>query len=106
MSAAPYHARCWGHRCHLTLPKEEREGDWLADGWHCGFAAGIYRCDGMPWTLGLSGPFGNAAVDWRSGEKWRPASEILDDLEPLAVLEREWTDWFDIHASLELTQES
>merc|ERR1712182_3843 len=70
----PYYSRCWGTRCHLAV--EGGIGQ-LADGW---------GKEPQPWTLGLSGPFGKAAVDWRRGEAWRKADDVLGDFWALGVL--------------------
>lgn len=48
--------------------------------------------------LGTSGPFGDGATDWRSGDKWRPITEVLFELPIASALVRLSShDWFDLH---------
>lgn len=48
--------------------------------------------------LGSSGPFGDAAADWRSGGAWRPLEEVLSELPIVAHLtNRAPGEWFDLH---------
>lgn len=46
-----------------------------------------------------SGPFGEAAVDYKVGTVWRPIRELPDDVEFLREFE-DGLDWFDLHAKL------
>ena len=45
-----------------------------------------------------SGPFGEAAVDFASGLRWRTAAELLSDNEWHRIFE-DGLDWFDLHAA-------
>lgn len=47
--------------------------------------------------LGSSGLFGNAAVDWRAGEEWRPLEAVLAELPQAAWLSVLSMEWFDLH---------
>eukprot|EP00928_Gymnodinium_smaydae_P020342 TRINITY_DN17864_c0_g1_i2.p1 TRINITY_DN17864_c0_g1~~TRINITY_DN17864_c0_g1_i2.p1 ORF type:complete len:533 (+),score=118.80 TRINITY_DN17864_c0_g1_i2:198-1796(+) len=52
--------------------------------------------------LGASGPFGEAAVDWVAGPRWRTAEELLPELVAGGPV---WAaasmgEWFDLHARL------
>lgn len=48
--------------------------------------------------LGSSGPFGDAAADWRSGSAWRSLDEVLRELSYAAQLvHRAPGEWFDLH---------
>mmetsp|Transcript_62181 Transcript_62181/g.124595 ORF Transcript_62181/g.124595 Transcript_62181/m.124595 type:complete len:107 (+) Transcript_62181:1-321(+) len=48
--------------------------------------------------LGSSGPFGDAAADWRSGSAWRALDEVLRELSYAAQLvHRARGEWFDLH---------
>jgi len=52
--------------------------------------------------LGASGPFGEAAVDWIAGPRWRPAQFLAQELGyggPVWVAST-MNEWFDIHAKL------
>lgn len=46
-----------------------------------------------------SGPFGEAAVDYKSGTRWRSLSELPGDVDFVREFESGF-DWFDIHARL------
>ena len=47
--------------------------------------------------LGSSGLFGNAAVDWRVGEAWRPLETVLAELPQAGMLALLAMEWFDLH---------
>ena len=47
--------------------------------------------------LGSSGLFGDAAVDWRVGENWRPLEAVLAELPQAGMLAVLGMDWFDLH---------
>eukprot|EP00928_Gymnodinium_smaydae_P016398 TRINITY_DN16141_c0_g1_i2.p1 TRINITY_DN16141_c0_g1~~TRINITY_DN16141_c0_g1_i2.p1 ORF type:complete len:332 (-),score=85.34 TRINITY_DN16141_c0_g1_i2:49-1044(-) len=48
--------------------------------------------------LGASGPFGDAAADWRAGRSWRPLAKILEELAFAWMLVRHVNgEWFDLH---------
>ena len=47
--------------------------------------------------LGSSGLFGNAAVDWRAGEEWRPLETVLTELPLAGWLSVLAMEWFDLH---------
>ena len=47
--------------------------------------------------LGSSGLFGNAAVDWRVGEEWRPLEAVLAEMPQAGMLGLLSLDWFDLH---------
>eukprot|EP00928_Gymnodinium_smaydae_P035125 TRINITY_DN24778_c0_g1_i2.p1 TRINITY_DN24778_c0_g1~~TRINITY_DN24778_c0_g1_i2.p1 ORF type:complete len:527 (-),score=100.46 TRINITY_DN24778_c0_g1_i2:34-1614(-) len=94
----PYHATCHlGARCHgLAL----NAGYPLIDAWRCWQPEGEHRrCEGQPWTLGLSGLFGDSAVDWLRGEEWASAAEVLSDLIVLRAMQRRFRtkEHFDLH---------
>eukprot|EP00746_Dinoflagellata_sp_MGD_P041268 gnl/MRDRNA2_/MRDRNA2_19980_c0_seq1.p1 gnl/MRDRNA2_/MRDRNA2_19980_c0~~gnl/MRDRNA2_/MRDRNA2_19980_c0_seq1.p1 ORF type:complete len:489 (-),score=64.36 gnl/MRDRNA2_/MRDRNA2_19980_c0_seq1:8-1474(-) len=83
----PYYSRCWGERCHLAVDGGIGK---LVDGW------GV---EPQPWTLGLSGPFGQGAVDWRRGEAWRRVEEVMGDFLFLGAISRRYNEHFDVHAT-------
>lgn len=97
VSQRPYHASCHlGARCH-SLALEH--GMKLHEGWRCRWPQGEHRrCEGQPWTQGLSGPFGDAAVDWRRGEAWATAQTIVSEWEELRVISLRLNAHFDLHA--------
>eukprot|EP00927_Polykrikos_kofoidii_P041365 TRINITY_DN35277_c0_g1_i1.p1 TRINITY_DN35277_c0_g1~~TRINITY_DN35277_c0_g1_i1.p1 ORF type:complete len:573 (-),score=90.30 TRINITY_DN35277_c0_g1_i1:44-1762(-) len=51
-------------------------------------------------SQGASGPFGDVAVDWRSGRRWRDAEDIAHDLLTTALRLEDRSEWFDIHATI------
>ncbi len=46
-----------------------------------------------------SGPFGEAAVDYKVGLQWRPLDQLLNDSQFVEEFESGF-DWFDLHAKL------
>lgn len=56
-----------------------------------GYDTGVLGCG--------SGPFGEAAVDYRRGVRWNPLAELENDTEWVDEFEG-GLDWFDLHAKL------
>jgi len=82
----PYCVRCWGTRCHKSTNFEDDE---LND----------YRPEVQLESLDLSGPFGPAAVDWRSAEMWRNKDDVLADVSALKLLSSQYNEHVDLHAT-------
>ncbi|CAE8676961.1 unnamed protein product [Polarella glacialis] len=49
---------------------------------------------------GSSGPFGDAALDWRAGRRWRDLGSVIQDIVWHTAQEERSGEWFDIHATL------
>ena len=52
----------------------------------------------LPERYAASGPFGRFAVDFRVGEQWRTADEILADLPEVLADVADNGEWYDLHA--------
>merc|ERR1711920_1149384 len=53
--------------------------------------------------MASSGPFGEAATDWRLGLAWRAAEDIAEDFQIIANMRAAgglMAEWFDLHAAL------
>lgn len=88
-----YHLILRGWYCAAKLSRQALYNSRLTMGSRTGFAMLMSRLG-----LGSSGPFGDAAVDWRFGVVWRPLPDVLHELGFAAVLmQRAPGEWFDLH---------